>query len=196
MASMRRMTARIRAAKARRRSASSGPSGASRSRLRARRTALAKSTFDTDSLAADAALQAVLLAEGQAGREEGGLVDRRRRVVALERVADHAVGLEKRTQDAVGAERLEAAHDGADRLAALRQRVLPGRVVQRHFVAQLAAEGVAVGEEELELEQVAQAQRLVPEFARGDRAARPRRRAAAPARRSTAVTKKWMMVLR
>src|SRR5207249_6065504 len=72
--------------------------------------------------------------------------------------------LDERPQHAMGAERAEATEERVDRPRPLREPALPLGVMQPHLLAELLAEGLLLGEEELELEQVPEPHRLVPEL--------------------------------
>src|SRR5262249_11103455 len=112
--------------------------------------------------ALDAALQLVLLAERQAASEEGRLVERRVPRRARKRVTDDLICLEKRAQHAAGVEGWGG--PGADARAgrSLVEALAPVGRVQPDLGEQLHAEALALGEEELELEQIAQRERLLP----------------------------------
>src|SRR5206468_8109822 len=114
--------------------------------------------------AQDPPLQHVLLAERHARPEEGLLFERSLGGARLQRVGHDAVSLDERPQHAMGAERAEATEERVDRPRPLREPALPLGVMQPHLLAELLAEGVLLGEEELELEEVAEAYRLVPKL--------------------------------
>src|SRR5439155_20067019 len=60
-----------------------------------------------------------------------------------------------------------ATEERLDRLRPLSEPALPLGVMQPYLLAELLAEGVLLGEEELELEEVAETYRLVPELGGG-----------------------------
>ena len=136
MASMRRTAARISAANARRRSARSCRRGSSRPRLRARRSAVSNSTFETDSALRMRRCSWYCLPSARQRPRKRVLVERRVGVAARERVGDDPVGLEERAQHAVRVERPErGARAPGSRRAPRAERCLPLGVVQRELVA-------------------------------------------------------------
>ena len=94
-----------------------------------------------------ATLEQHLLADPVALVEQGALLDRPAGADGREPVGDHQLGVEERAQHAVGHQHARAPQRGG--------RVGGPGGDQRELVAQLGLERVAVGEEELELEQVA-----------------------------------------
>src|SRR5207247_2693505 len=101
--------------------------------------------------AVDAVLELILPSEPEAGIEEAALVDHRVRRRLCEAVGHDAIGLEERTQHAVRAERARALDQLVCAVGAARELLLPIRIALRELAPQLAAERVAVREEELEL---------------------------------------------
>ena len=125
------------------------------------------------------------------------LVDGCGDVPALEVIAHQAVGLEEGPQHAVGVEGAEgsAAAPGISSGPAPR-RLCQSESWMRQLPPQLSAEGLLLCEEELELEQVAQIHRRVPEGVGGALAALlggPQQRQLRDRRRDR---KKWITVLR
>src|SRR6185503_20003093 len=116
--------------------------------------------------AADTPLQSILLSEAETTGKENGRLDLLFRRGEDEQVADDAIGLEEGAQHAMRAERAKAPQHAADRLRSLGDPRLPVRLVHRNLFAQLGAVLVLFGEEELELEEVAQPHRRAPELGR------------------------------
>ena len=140
--------------------------GSTSFRFFASRSAFAKSTCETDSALRMRRCSTYCLPSARHSDWNAASSHGRRRVAPLERVADDAVRLEERPQDAVRVERPQRAQQGA------RSRPRPRRAAPPTAASCSASSwrisprnSVLLREEELELEEVAQPHRLVPELA-------------------------------
>ena len=96
-------------------------------------------------------LQVVLTTQAHAFSDELRLVESGGDVPAFQVITHEAIRLEEGAQDAVRVEGAEGAQQLQGLFGAGTQALLPGGILDRQLPSQLAAEGLLLREEELEL---------------------------------------------